>query len=82
MSCVRNCWISFGLCDLTTDYDLDRRVDIVERRNAFEYDPERFCAGLAQDQSASRQDRSAQKNSDSVIVERPLLRKIAQLAVY
>ena len=71
----------FGLqVEVTTDYDLDRRVDIVERRNAFEHDPEQFCAGLAKDQEQLRNKITrAQKNSDSVIVERPLLRKIAQL---
>jgi len=71
----------FGLhVEVTTDDDLDRRVDIVERRNAFERDPEKFCANLAQDQEQLRNKISrAQKNSGSVIVERPLLRQVVQL---
>ncbi|MBA3356970.1 MAG: magnesium chelatase ATPase subunit I [Pyrinomonadaceae bacterium] len=71
----------FGLhVEVTTDDDLDRRVDIVERCNAFERGPEEFCANLAQDQEQLRNRITrAQKNSDSVIVERPLLRQVAQL---
>ncbi|MCM3902980.1 MAG: magnesium chelatase ATPase subunit I [Pyrinomonadaceae bacterium] len=71
----------FGLhVQVTTDDDLDRRVDIVERCNAFEHDPEKFCARLARDQEQLRNKiNRAQKNYDSVIVERPLLRQIAQL---
>jgi len=71
----------FGLhVEVTTDDDLDRRVDIVERRNAFERDPEEFCANLAQDREQLRKKITrAQKNSGSVIVERPLLRQIAQI---
>jgi magnesium chelatase subunit D len=71
----------FGLhVEVTTDADPDRRVDIVERRNAFERDPEKFCANLAPDQEQLRSKITrAQKNSGTVIVERPLLRQIAQL---
>jgi magnesium chelatase subunit D len=71
----------FGLhVDVTTDHDLDRRVDIVERRNAFERDPETYCASQAQDQEQLRNKITrAQKNTVSTIVERPLLRQIAQL---
>ncbi|MFN2513929.1 MAG: VWA domain-containing protein, partial [Pyrinomonadaceae bacterium] len=71
----------FGLhVVVKTDHDLDRRVDIVERRNAFESDPEEFCANVAQDQWQLRNKITrAQKNSGSVIVERPLLRQIAQI---
>ncbi|MBA3515183.1 MAG: magnesium chelatase ATPase subunit I [Pyrinomonadaceae bacterium] len=71
----------FGLhVEVITDDDLDRRVDIVERRNSFERDPAKFCANLAQHQRHLREKISrAQKNAGSVIVERPLLRKIAQL---
>ncbi len=71
----------FGLhVAVTTDDDLDRRVDIVERRNAFERGPEEFCVNLAPDQEELRNRITrAQKNSDSVIVERPLLRQVAQL---
>ena len=71
----------FGLhVEVTTDDDLDRRVDIVERRHAFERDAEEFCANLAQDQEQLRNKITrAQKNTGSVIVERPLLRQVAQL---
>lgn len=71
----------FGLhVEVTTDDDLDRRVDIVERRNAFDRDPQEFCAKLAQDQEQLRNKITrAQKNFGSVIVERSLLRQVAQL---
>ena len=71
----------FGLhVEVTTDLDLDRRVDIVERRDAYERNPAEFCAGLAKDQEQLRSRIArAQKTRDSVIVERPLLRQIAQL---
>jgi magnesium chelatase subunit D len=71
----------FGLhVEVTTDHDLDRRVDIVERRNAFELDPEKYCARQARDHELLRNKITrAQKNTISVIVERPLLRQIAQL---
>jgi len=71
----------FGLhVEVTTDDDLDRRVDIVEHRNAFEHDPEQFCSRLEKDQEQLRNKITrAQKNRDSVMVERPLLRQIAQL---
>ena len=71
----------FGLhVEVKTDHDLDRRVEIIERRNAFERDPEEFCAKQAQDQQQLRKKISrAQKSALSVTVERPLLRQIAQL---
>ncbi|MFN2511635.1 MAG: magnesium chelatase ATPase subunit I [Pyrinomonadaceae bacterium] len=71
----------FGLhVDVKTDHDLDRRIDIVERRNAFDHDPQSFCANLARDQEELRNKITrAQKSAGSVIIERPLLRQIAQL---
>lgn len=71
----------FGLhVKVTTDEDPDRRVDIVERRNAFERDSKAFCADFAQDQKQLRkQIARAQKNPASISVERSLLRQIAQL---
>ncbi len=71
----------FGLhVEVKTDHDLDRRVDIVERRNAFDRDPEKFCANLAPDQQQLRNKISrAQKSAGSVTVERSMLRQIAQL---
>jgi magnesium chelatase subunit D len=71
----------FGLqVQVTTEDDLDRRVEIVERRNAFESNPEKFCLkhSSAQEQLRNKITR-AQKQFDSVVVERSLLRKIAQL---
>ncbi|MBA2526480.1 MAG: magnesium chelatase ATPase subunit I [Pyrinomonadaceae bacterium] len=71
----------FGLhVEVKTDHDLDRRVDIVERRNAFERNPEKFCANRARDQQQLRDKITrAQKYSGAVIVEHLLLRQIAQL---
>lgn len=71
----------FGLhVEVTTDDDLDRRVDIVERRNAYERDPREFCASFAKEQEQLRiRIKQAQKANASVIVERALLRQIAQL---
>lgn len=71
----------FGLqVQVTTEDDLDRRVEIVERRNAFESDPEKFCLKHSPEQEKLRKRIiRAQKHFDSVVVERSLLRKIAQL---
>ena len=71
----------FGLhVEVTTDDDPDRRVEIVERRYAFERDPQKFCANLNQDQGQLRNRITrAQKSAVSVVVERPLLRQVAQL---
>ena len=71
----------FGLqVEVTTDEDLDRRVDIVERRHAFEDDPLSFRTKFDSSQKQLQTKISrAQKNSGSVTVERPLLRQIAQL---
>jgi magnesium chelatase subunit D len=71
----------FGLhVEVTTDDDLDRRVDIVERRDAFDRDPEKFCTKSARDQEQLRNKITrAQTSSGAVIVERPLLRQVAQL---
>lgn len=71
----------FGLqVEVTTDADLDRRVEIVESRQAFERDPQAFCAKRVLDQRQLRDEiTKAQKNSVSVTIERPLLRQVAQL---
>lgn len=73
----------FGLhAEVKTDHDLDRRVDIVERRNAYERDPQGFCAKLTEDQEHLRNKITrAQKTAGSVLVERSLLRQIAQLCM-
>jgi magnesium chelatase subunit D len=65
---------------VTTDNDLDRRVDIVEHRNAFQRDPEKFCASFERSQEQLRNKITrAQRQSASIIVERTLLHQIAQL---
>lgn len=71
----------FGLqVQVTTEDDLDRRVEIVERRSAYESDPEKFCLKHSPEQVQLRNKITrAQKHFDSVVVERSLLRKIAQL---
>ena len=71
----------FGLqVEVTTDEDLDRRVEIVERRHEFEDDPVGFRAKFDSNQKQLQTKISrAQKNSVSVTIERPLLRQIAQL---
>ncbi|HEV2862978.1 MAG TPA: magnesium chelatase ATPase subunit I [Pyrinomonadaceae bacterium] len=73
----------FGLCvEVETLRDVDGRVEIVERREAFERDPARFAgaAGEAQDAMRRRLVR-AQRNHASVEVPRPLLRSIAELCL-
>lgn len=71
----------FGLhVEVTTENDLDSRVEIVEQREAFERDPASFCAGLEQEQEELRQKITrAQKSSATVKADRPLLRQIAEL---
>ena len=71
----------FGLqVEVTTDEDLDRRVDIVERRHAFEDDPVGFRTKFDSNQKQLQTKITrAQKNSGTVTIERPLLRQIAQL---
>lgn len=71
----------FGLhVEVKTEGDLDERVAIVERREAYERDPDAFCVGLEAEQAKLRQRITrAQKTSAAVKVDRLLLRKIAQL---
>lgn len=71
----------FGLyVDVTTEDDLDRRVEIVERREAFERDTESFLLGFAESQEQLRlQITRARKNFAKVTIERQLLRDIARL---
>ena len=71
----------FGLhVEVKTEGDLDRRMEIVERREAFESNPELFCASVdeVQQQLRSRITR-AQRNANRAKVDRGLLRQIAQL---
>jgi magnesium chelatase subunit D len=71
----------FGLyIEVTTENDPERRVEIVERREAFERNSAKFCAGLETEQKQLRQKLArAARNFASVKVERPLLRQIATL---
>jgi magnesium chelatase subunit D len=65
---------------VTTEGDLERRVEIVERREAFERDPESFRVKFADEQQKLRaRIARACKSFASVKVDRGLLRDIAQL---
>ena len=71
----------FGLhTDVVTENYLQNRVDIVERRDAFDHDRNAFCESFApeQEQLAKRIAR-ARMNLRKVSVSRAILEKIAQL---
>ena len=71
----------FGLdVEVKTETELDDRVEIVERREAFQRDGESFVAAFAAEQAKlKKQIVAAQKQVGSIKVERQLLRKIAEL---
>ncbi len=71
----------FGLyVDVTTERDLDRRVEIVERREVFDSDRAAFQSQFADEQEQLRQRIvRARRNFAAVKVERGLLRKIVRL---
>ncbi|HUE80955.1 MAG TPA: magnesium chelatase ATPase subunit I [Pyrinomonadaceae bacterium] len=71
----------FGLhVEVTTENDPDKRVEIVERRDAFERDPETFNQTFAIDQDQVRKKITrARRNLEHLTVKRPLLRQIARL---
>lgn len=71
----------FGLyAEVKTEDDLDSRVEIVERREAFDRTPESFRIKFADEQEQLRRKITrAHKNFTNVKVERRLLRDIAQL---
>ena len=71
----------FGLhVEVQTENDLDARVEIVEKREAFDLDPVSFGAGLESNQQELRKKITrAQKNAAGVVLGRPVLLKIAQL---
>ena len=73
----------FGLyVEVRTADDLDQRVEIVERREAFERDPEQFCAGVEPEQASLRRRLSrAQRMVSTVDVPRSLVRLIAELCL-
>ena len=71
----------FGLhTEVVTENYLKNRVDIVERRDAYDRDREEFCESYApeQEQLAKRITR-ARANLRKVVVSRAILEKIAQL---
>ena len=73
----------FGLyTQIVTINDLDDRVEIVERRERFERDPESFLAEfkVAQEEMKSRLVR-ARKSHSRVTINRETLRKIAELCI-
>ncbi|MDQ3258886.1 MAG: magnesium chelatase ATPase subunit I, partial [Acidobacteriota bacterium] len=71
----------FGLCvEVRTTDDVAERVEIVERREAFDRDPYGFASVWDKEQSAlARRLRRAQKSASQVVVPRSLLRHIAEL---
>src|SRR6266850_1237929 len=71
----------FGLhVEVRTEEDLGQRVSIVERREAFDRDPEAFRHFFAAEQEALRNRiTQARRRFAGVKVERPLLQEIARL---
>lgn len=71
----------FGLfVEVQTENDVQERVEIVERRDAFDLDAEKFAASYADQQSdLRRRIGRAQRAFANVLVPKPLLRKIATL---
>ncbi len=71
----------FGLyVEVKTEGELGRRVEIVERRNAFERDRQAFCRTFAGEQEDLRKKIThARKNLGNVKVERRVLMRIAEL---
>jgi magnesium chelatase subunit D len=73
----------FGLhVEVTTETDLDRRVQIILAREAFERDPANFIASVEAEQTALRRKiTSARKALHRVNISLQLLRRIAQLCL-
>jgi magnesium chelatase subunit D len=71
----------FGLhVEVKTAIDMDERVSIVERREAFERDAELFCAQMEKEQESLRRRLTrARKNLHKVELPRELLRRVAEL---
>ncbi len=71
----------FGLhAEVVTETYLDNRVDIVERREAYDRDPESFCETYSEDQQTLRKRITRARSSlRKVTVDRSLISKIAQL---
>lgn len=73
----------FGLfVEVETIYDIDQRVEIVERREKFEIDPTQFNKKQEVEQKQLRQRIvKAQKCIEDVTISKELLRKIAQVSI-
>ncbi|HEV3470501.1 MAG TPA: magnesium chelatase ATPase subunit I [Pyrinomonadaceae bacterium] len=73
----------FGLCvEVETERDLDRRVRIVELREAFERDPAGFAESVRGEQeSLRRRLLRAKRAYERVEMPRPLLRSVAELCL-
>lgn len=71
----------FGLhAEVATETYLDNRVNIIERREAYDRDPEAFAETYAEDQEQLRKRITrARANLRKITVDRSLLSKIAQL---
>jgi magnesium chelatase ATPase subunit I len=71
----------FGLSvEVKTEVELDDRVEIVERREAFDRDAEAFAAAFTVQQAQLRKRiTAAQKQASAIRVERTLVRRIAEL---
>lgn len=71
----------FGLhTEVTTENYLKNRVDIVERRDAYDHDHDEFRESYAPDQEQlAKRIVRARSNLRKVIVPRPILEKIAQV---
>ncbi len=73
----------FGLhAEVVTETYLDNRVEIIERREAYDRDAEAFCEAYVEDQEVLRKRITrARASLRKVTVDRSLLSKIAQLCV-
>jgi magnesium chelatase subunit D len=71
----------FGLhTEVKTENYLDNRIAIVERREAYDYDPKEFCRSFAAKEDKVREEIIlARENLRSVNVDKAVLTKIAQL---
>src|SRR2546423_2014127 len=71
----------FGLhAEVKTENYLKNRIDIIERREAYDRRREEFCESFAEDQEQLRKRITrARANLGRVKIERPVLEKIAQL---
>ena len=73
----------FGLSvDVTTPRDIDQRIEVVRRRDAFEREPEAFCAKWAEADAALRRAiQSAQDKISAIEAPEAILRKASELCL-